>query len=607
MAANQGLEERVTSSTSSSLTPSPIECSFLPSSSMEYPATVPALPPSDEGAEDDIATSSDGSSSVLPAHSSSLALNSKGSVPVFDIIRSSSTESFSGSQRLRRRGASSSPEWQRIDEQINFWIRTQGGKPVIRFTAYENGYYRIGLPMVLIVSPTPGTSFPPVRETYIWTIKGQEKGVRPLFSEAEIEKYFYENALLKEQVGTYELVFSSEETFVEENGDSIKAEKTINLFFPEDKLSPLLSSLLCKVIIHKLPEKKKLTAVPASALPMRDSPATTSVGAPRPRPHSHYLRTGFCKNPFFDRNFKGTRLSRKVEPRHGYKDSNYFSFALMEVFDAESRYFWLEKQKSGLVPSASSRGWNAVKLFFGVQDFWWGNGIDMSPHTRGFALFLYVGLGGWVLSPVINVVKAFTELPLKLLAEFFCWSKDSLREKYGEGYGINDAATFKAMGWYWQVLYFICRTLQLLFAGLHLLVRMVVSPVESAKVAYNAGYTHGWLNQALTIISAVTSTLFWTGFLIGGGPLLLLIAPKLGISLAPVAHSGLANFSAPVMTFLTTNFGFVVSTALTGVVALSTTLLFFLGLHEARKDLNTFFAAGREDKGPMESRYLLIK
>jgi len=405
--------------------------------------------------------------------------------------------------------------------------------------------------------------------------------------------------------------FSSERVIVE----------GVKLTFPQESLQRVLDNLLIESS-----EVLEISSVEAPKIPSLASDTSSLLvqqrdlddrqpllkGTPKRSspllPHSSLLRTGFCNNPFFNRNFAGTRLPNKAEPQRGYKDSKYFSFALKEVFDAESRYFWLERNKRGeLVPSDSSTARNELKLFFGVQDFWPGNGIYMSYRARFFALVFYVFMGGWVLSPLMNLVKAVTELPLKLVAEFFCWSKDSLREKYGEGFGLSDPTTFKAMAWYWQVLYVVCRTLQLLFAGLHLLVRMVVSPVESAKVAYNAGYTHGWLNQALTVMSAVSSALCWLGFLIGGGPLLLLIAPKLGISLAPVAHSGLAHFSAPITALLTTKLGFVASTALTGAVTLSTTILFFLGLHEARKALNTWFAAGCRDDGPTESRpYALI-
>jgi hypothetical protein len=404
--------------------------------------------------------------------------------------------------------------------------------------------------------------------------------------------------------------FSSERVIVE----------GVKLTFPQESLQRVLDNLLIEssevleISSVEAPKIPSLVSDTSSLLVQQrdlDDRQPLLKGTPKRSspllPHSSKLRTGFCKNPFFNRSFEETRLANKVEPQRGYNDSNYFSFALREVFDAESRYFWLERRSMGLVPSDSSTGWNALKLFFGVQDIWRGNGIMMPLRTRLFALFLYVWMGGWVLSPLMNLVKAVTELPLKLVAEFFCWSKDSLREKYGEGIRLSDPATFKAMAWYWQVLYVVCRALQLLFAGLHLLVRMVVSPVESAKVAYNAGYTHGWLNQTLTVMSAVSSALCWLGLLIGGGPLLLLIAPKLGISLAPVAHSSLAHFSAPITALLTTKLGFVASTALTGAVTLSTTILFFLGLHEARKALNTWFAAGCRDEGPTESRpYQLI-
>jgi len=485
------------------------------------------------------------------------------------------------------------------------------------------GYKEGNIELTVIIEERGLFSSQVSAEAHIVSIASHwEVGASPVISDDPKVVEIFQSFLVKQGILNGVVTVIKNEKIAEEDRFSDLKDriivKGVKLTFPQEKLKQVLDnlSITSSEILKTSPASQSDIDLSTSHPGDLKSPAKGSIEsameredlsdreslleevskeASQPVPHSHRLRTGFCNNPFFDRSFKGTRLAKKAEPLFGYKDSNYFSFALREVFDGESRYFWLERrERDELVPSNSSTGLNALRLFFGVQDLY---NATTSPCMGPIAPFLaeggfyYLIMGGWVLSPLMNVVKAVTELPLKLIAEFFCWSKDSLREKYGENGLVGE---FKAMAWYWQALYVVCRTLQLLFAGLHLLVRMVVSPVESVKVAYNAGYTHGWLNQALAVMSAVSSAICWLGLLIGGGPLLLLIAPKLGISLAPIAHSGLANFSAPITALLTTKLGFVASTALTGAVTLSTTILFFLGLHEIRTALTAYFHANKE-------------
>jgi|GEM_PF-1100053 len=361
------------------------------------------------------------------------------------------------------------------------------------------------------------------------------------------------------------------------------------------------ATIIAGVRIHQASLKEALgklkvsTNVPTvKAIPVPNAPDPeilhrlihSTQNAISKNPHSPNLRHGFGKMSLFNRSLDGSAMGD--EPQRGYEEGNwgglkiYLQFALLEVFDVQRKLFLTGKyDKLSLYRRSNKRTITGyvLQILFGVQDFWSFEWIKDGKLTlQGAQFLLWFVFLGWLFSPLMNTVKFFTELPLKLLAELFCWLKDSLREGLGQG-------AYHRLG-NWKALYFVLRAFQLLLSGLHLLVRMVVSPVESAEAAYKAGYTAAWLNEILCLVSIVGSVSAWLALIVGAAPALMALFPQLGSALAPLSHTGLANFAAPVMNFLTTHLGFVASSALMGVVTATTTFFFFLGLHEVRKVLD---------------------
>jgi|GEM_PF-5753616 len=217
------------------------------------------------------------------------------------------------------------------------------------------------------------------------------------------------------------------------------------------------------------------------------------------------------------------------------------------------------------------------QTFMGVDDL-----LRLEGRViQGVSWFLYITLGGWILSPVMNMVRLFTEHALNLIVHgiegFSGWIKG------GENYKRDLGLKFLNL--------LVNVFLWLPFKALYLIVRMVTSPLDSARAGFNSEYGC-FVSGFLGITSLFGSFILWTALFAAAGPFLALIAPKVGLALLSSGHSAaLTHFSAPIFTYLTTHFGLAATAVLQGCVAATTGVLSVLGLNEARRLLNGFFEA----------------
>jgi len=283
----------------------------------------------------------------------------------------------------------------------------------------------------------------------------------------------------------------------------------------------------------------------------------------------------------FDRNHLDLEHMNKYEPQNGGREfGRYVQKAVLDVFAPDSAYkkpvFMLQENSESNEVSISKYSTKkqfktAGRIFFGyesIHQYATDKDTKDNKKTIFFLKASYFLLLGWAFAPLMNIIKLVTEFPLKLLAELSAWAKDSLMSRFAI---LN------------LILCFIPAVLQFTFEVAHVIMRMLVSPVESAKAGFNSGYGEAFSNF-LGVFSIVGSAALWTALVFAAGPLLAFIAPKLGISLAPAAHSGfLTSISSPVLDFLTTQLHFALTPALTAAVAVSTAILAPLGLNETVK------------------------
>jgi len=287
---------------------------------------------------------------------------------------------------------------------------------------------------------------------------------------------------------------------------------------------------------------------------------------------------------WLDRNYQDTLRENKYEPQKGGLEiGRYVQKAVLDVFAPDSAYkhplFMLQKDKHERVHASDPLVGNEDKLLAALRIFGGYESIYLYANNRAtqdnkktifFLKASYWLLLGWAFGPLMNIIKLVTEFPLKLLAELSAWAKDSLMTRYA---ALN------------LFLCFVPAVLQFTFEVAHVIMRMLVSPVESAKAGFNSGYGEAFSNF-LGTISIIGSAALWTALMFAAGPLLALLAPKLGVSLAPAAHSGfLTSFSSPVLDFLTAQLHLALTPALTAAVAVSTAILAPLGLNETVKML----------------------
>jgi|GEM_PF-4459391 len=208
-------------------------------------------------------------------------------------------------------------------------------------------------------------------------------------------------------------------------------------------------------------------------------------------------RSGFGGFSCFQRTFAAkTPYSSYYEPQRGYKESHswfYLAHALLSVFDLNSNYFML--QEGGLCKDPNrSIFWNTVRILLGDKDIATGKPFNFCTPSL------------WFFSLIHNLVKLCTEFVLKFIAESFCFLKDSLKEAAGNG-------SFHQMFPPLMLIYGGLRGLQLLFSGLHLVVRALVSPFESAHAAAHSGYSDR-VNGLLETLSISTLAFIGSPFLI---------------------------------------------------------------------------------------------
>jgi len=281
----------------------------------------------------------------------------------------------------------------------------------------------------------------------------------------------------------------------------------------------------------------------------------------------------------FDRNYEDIPCEYKYEPQQGGLEiGRYLQKAILDVFAPDSAYkdpvFMLQKNYTDDDVSISDfderkQLQTAFRIFWGYESIHQYATDDDTRFNRKTIFFLkasYWLLLGWAFGPLMNIVKLVTEFPLKLLAELSAWAKDTCLK-------------------HWPLFLFaaVAAVLQFTFEVAHVIMRMLVSPVESAKAGFNSGYGEAFSNF-LGVFSIVGSMALWTALVFAAGPLLALLAPKLGISLAPAAHSGfLTSISSPVLDFLTAQLHLALTPALTAAVAVSTAILAPLGFNETVK------------------------
>jgi len=336
---------------------------------------------------------------------------------------------------------------------------------------------------------------------------------------------------------------------------------------------------------------------------MSDSDKKQLVQTPHSLPQG--LRHGlfglglFTEAEWAQRDFSDTGLEDKYEPQGGVREWDaYIKEALVSVYappsgsatlkERESPLFMLTRGKRGKVvvldeePAPVMETFLILITFFGALTLFEHTMIhvDDIEDQKGTLIALwaaYILLGGWILSPIMNIIKIFTELVPKLLAEFSACIRHSIDN---------------------PVLAFLPAVFHVGFELIYIVMRMVTSPVESVKAGINSGYGEGW-SLFLGAASIVGSLSLWTAIALVAGPLLLLsLSTKLGISLSTLSHSGfLTSFSSPVMAFLTTQLHFAATTALTGAVALSTIVLTLLGLNELRNGLSELLIEAKTSKG----------
>ena len=185
-------------------------------------------------------------------------------------------------------------------------------------------------------------------------------------------------------------------------------------------------------------------------------------------------------------------------------------------------------------------------------------------------------------------------------AEFLCFLKDSLVEKYDTKVSlftgdldtdglrsVINVKSFKNLRSRHKLPYLFLGFLQHVLE-LRIILRMITSPIESAKAGWNSGYESREINSYLGFVSLTGSFLLWMALCFAAGPFAAMVAAKLGFSFAMFSHvQGLTTLSAPVMNFLVLG-GYVsqVSAALTGAVAFITPVLLALGLNEVRRCIN---------------------
>jgi len=313
-----------------------------------------------------------------------------------------------------------------------------------------------------------------------------------------------------------------------------------------------------------------------------DAPFEENIDIPRsygPRPGPF----GFIRK--YD---KAHPLYSSYEPQRGLEDGYglaYPLFALIQVFDPEARYFKLVKKGAHVSLDASGGAGSpllkTVKLFFGYDDVEFLKG---KTKIAGLVLWL---LGGFLLSAVMNVIKLSTEFMIKLFAELCCLGKDGVKGNKEEPLKDKNCGVLG--------LYGLFRLGELLFSALHVLVRMGTSPILSMKAALNSGYGEDW-GILLACFSLIGSFTIWGTLLFASGPLLALVAPKLSLSLL---HTGLATFSAPIMSFFD-------ALATKGAVALTTFVIFLLGMNEARKGLSAIMEVNPPVEESSKGAYTLM-
>jgi hypothetical protein len=222
-----------------------------------------------------------------------------------------------------------------------------------------------------------------------------------------------------------------------------------------------------------------------------------------------------------------------------------------------------------------------------ISDAWKETFLPNMPDESGFAEYFlgwpktqstlakiaYVMLGGWIVSPVQNLIKLLTEFPLKCLAESVGYFKDLVLLLTPTSTLGKPAVT--ALLGFLQLAHGITE-------GARLLVRTVTSPVTSFKAALNFGADAKWTNTyptlaslirlGLTVTSAVCSIVGLGGLIIAAAPLGALIGAKLGVTatLSVVANVPALHITAIPVTWVLGQIGLTATPALIASAAIAT-------------------------------------
>jgi|GEM_PF-5771093 len=184
----------------------------------------------------------------------------------------------------------------------------------------------------------------------------------------------------------------------------------------------------------------------------------------------------------------------------------------------------------------------------------WNEHADLHKGSGWLFLLAYVGLGGFIVTPLINIFTLLTEGLLKFLSEVLY----DFSARW-----LSSSNPFSVMCGLFLGLLFLVST------GAYFLVRTITSPFNSVRDCFKVHAA-----PALQYLLATTSIICTLGFYLGiatiSAPLLVLIGAKLGIaSLGVALQSGALSHVGIVALVLLKNIGFTITPALTGAASVA--------------------------------------
>ena len=235
----------------------------------------------------------------------------------------------------------------------------------------------------------------------------------------------------------------------------------------------------------------------------------------------------------------------------------------------------------------------AWDLFVGLADI---QKLAPGSAERKVAWFFYL-LGGFVLSPTLNIVRFFTEFLMKAISNWLNCMTNELSVGLFAPCGTKDITIENRL--VWGFFYLLLKPLQIVAETVRLLLRTMLSPINSFKAALEGNYyvgklPVGWLLAGLSIVLSLS---FWTALYFAIGPILL----HMGFSfLAMSQPSALVNLGAGVVSVLTHLFGMVASPALMGTVAFGSIMGLITAGHGVRELLTHIASEALKPKNSYE-------